>query len=72
MDNEDLEKLGEVYTTFTRAKCADEVLRSFKHYVQVSQEVASLLISGAECDSRQPWFSSSPTSREMSRWSSDF
>ena len=36
MDNEDLEKLGEVYTTFTRAKCADEVLRSFKHYVHVS------------------------------------
>jgi len=41
MDNEDLEKLGEVYTTFTRAKCADEVLRSFKHYVQVSPESAS-------------------------------
>jgi len=44
MDNEDLEKLGEVYTTFTRVKCADEVLRSFKHYVHVSQAVANHLI----------------------------
>ena len=30
MDNEDLEKLGEVYTTFTQAKCTDEVLRYTK------------------------------------------
>lgn len=43
MDNEDLEKLGEVYTTFTRVKCVDEVLRSFKHYVLVSKVVARFL-----------------------------
>ena len=41
MDNEDLQKLGEVYTTFTRVNCADEVLRSFKNYVQVSKAVSS-------------------------------
>ena len=44
MDNEDLEKLGEVYTTFTRVKCAGEVLLSFKHYIHVSQAVACLLV----------------------------
>jgi hypothetical protein len=44
MDDEDLEKLGEVYTTFTRVKCADEVVRSFKHYIHVSQAATSLLI----------------------------
>ena len=43
MDNEDLEKLGEVYTIFTRVKCADEVLQSFKHYVHVSKAVVKLL-----------------------------
>jgi hypothetical protein len=44
MDDEDLEKLGEMYTAFTRVKCADEILRSFKHYVHVSHEVVSRLI----------------------------
>lgn len=41
MDDEDLEKLGELYTAFTRVNCTDEILRSFKHYVHVSQESAS-------------------------------
>ena len=41
MDDKDMEKLGEMYITFTRAKCADEVLRSFKHYVYVSCAAAS-------------------------------
>lgn len=44
MDDEDLGNLGEVYTTFTRAKCADEVFRSFKHYVNVSHAILSLQI----------------------------
>ena len=48
MDDEDLERLGEVYTTFTRVRCADEVLGSFKHYVQVGQTVASTIISGTD------------------------
>jgi len=42
MDSENLEKMGEMYTTFTRVKCADEVLRSFKHYVQVSHTDTNL------------------------------
>ena len=44
MDDQDLEKLGEVYTTFARVKCADEVLQSFKHYVHVSHETVRYLI----------------------------
>ena len=44
MDDEDLENLGEVYTTFTRVGCADEVLRSFKNYVHVSYVSASRFI----------------------------
>lgn len=48
MDNEDLEKLGEMYRTFSRVKCADEVLRSFKHYVQVSNATASRAFPGVE------------------------
>jgi len=44
IDDEDLEKLGDVYTTLTRVKCVDEVLRSFKHYVHVRHAVPSLLI----------------------------
>ena len=46
MDDEDLKKLGEMYTTFTRVMCADEVLRSFKHYVHVSRTDLILLSSG--------------------------
>lgn len=45
MDNQDLEKLGEVYTTFTRVNCQDELLRSFKHYVNVSHASVNRFIS---------------------------
>ena len=56
MDDENLEKLGEVYSAFTRVGCADEVLRSFKRYVHVSHAPSEpVYYQILNVDSRTRW-----------------